>query len=235
MPPSSTAARLTGAPFMSLKIGLEVEFFATKNGKLIDAAEIGVPCDEYPLLVEARGEPFTCAFKAVASVRAEIERIVHLLKEKECRPLFVNWQERTPHVKALHEAILRRGLHKSVAWQNAHGAEVSKKNETHLAAGMHISFTNPLAFNYSVVHQHKFDGKEYPYNKPETHTYNQLFDFSKVFRQLESAFGADVDAAERVRGFYELKSDGRIEYRSLPATLIHSKGFTERLVAALAD
>lgn len=220
---------------MNLKLGLEVEFFATKAGKLVDAAEIGVPCDEYPLLVEARGEAFTCPFKAVASVRAEIERIVHLLKKQECKPSFVNWQERTPHVKALHEAILRRGLRKSIAWQNAHGAEVSKKNETHIAAGMHISFTNPLSFSYSSVQKHVFDGREYPYNKAETHTYNQLFDFSKVFRQLESSFGADVDAAERVRGFYELKCDGRIEYRSLPATLIHSKGFTERLVAALAD
>lgn len=222
---------------MKLKLGLEVEFFATQGGKIIDIGVLGLPSDDYPLLAEARGDPFDCPFKAVASVRAEIERIVHLLGKQTpvCRPKFVNWIERDDHVKALHEAILRRGcLKKSIAWQNAHGHSTSKKNETHISAGMHISFTQPREYHYSTLEEiNTIGGAKGLRRENKSFTYHPVFDYCQLFRRLEQEFGAEIDAAERTRGFYEIKPDGRIEYRSLPATLIQRKDFSERLSKAL--
>jgi hypothetical protein len=207
---------------MSYKIGLEVEFFAISKGKIVDASTSGLPHDEFPLLVEARGEPAQCPFKAVGSVRAEIARIRSLMKVSKLSPLMQNWVDKDDHYKVLAEAVQRRGIHKQISWENIHGSGLSKKNETHLAAGMHVSFTKSSSFRY--VDSDK---------REQAHSYNQLFDFSKLFRGIENEFGKEIDASERVRGFYELKPDGRIEYRSLPTTLILGRDFEERLSRAI--
>lgn len=205
----------------NLKLGLEVEFFATQKGKAIDVSQLSplVPTDEYPLLAEARGQPSTCSYQAVASVQGEIARMVGRLQSAKAKPLFIDWLKQDEHVQALHREALRRGMNKRINWQNLYGLLPSEKNKDHVPAGMHISFTCPVNFTHK-------DGSVV--------TANGMFDFYKVFLALEAEFGAEIDKSERVRGFYELKYDGRIEYRSLPATLIRDRKFPVRLARALA-
>ena len=97
------------------KYGLEVEFFGTKNGKLINCSAFDIPHDEYPLLAEARGSAFACMFQAVASVRGEIDRITHLMLSKGIKPLFIDWQKKDSQ---LDEDILREGFHNRIAYRN---------------------------------------------------------------------------------------------------------------------
>jgi hypothetical protein len=156
-------------------------------------------------------------------VRAEISRIKCEMKARKLSAMFANWIEKDDHYKVLAEIIQRRGIHKQIAWENMHGAGASKKNETHLSAGMHISFTKPQAFHYT-------DSEK----RTQVYNFNQTFDYPKLFRAIEKEFGKEIDASERVRGFYELKGDGRVEYRSLPTTLILDKNFEERLSRAIA-
>lgn len=196
-----------------MKLGLEVELFGTRKGEVVICGFEGIAADEYPILAEARGLPFNDSFQAVFSVKAEIEKIKENMLRLGIKPLFSNWIEKTNEVKQLNREILRRGIDKRISYENLYGLDVSDKNETHVSAGMHISFTNPYSFNVNGV----------------VKEYNALFDFVKLFRKIETEFTKEIKESERTPGFYELKGDGRIEYRSLPATLINTRDFANRL------
>ena len=43
-----------------------------------------------------------------------------------------------------------------------------------------------------------------------------MFDFVQIIRKLDEAFKGEIKAAKRLPGFYEIKPDRRVEYRSLP-------------------
>lgn len=201
-----------------MKYGLEVEFFGQNNKKeFVDVSLLGIPHDEFPLLVEARGEPNFDIYQAVFSVKAEIEKIVNLMNLNKITPVFLDWLEKDKQVKSVMTQILRRGIHKQISWENLYDLDVSEKNETHLAAGMHISFTD----EGSYLHE------------KGVFKYNKIFDFLKLFKKIEKEFGREIEASGRTKGFYEIKPDGRVEYRSLPATLILNKNFVRRLSGCL--
>lgn len=48
---------------------------------------------------------------------------------------------------------------------------------------------------------------------------NECFDYITIFKKLDEAFAEEIKEAKRLPGFYEIKSDGRIEYRSLPSNV----------------
>lgn len=204
---------------MSLTIGIEVEFFGKRKGKYeVLSKHDAIPTDGYPLLAEARGKPSKCPYQAVGSVRGEVDRIVSIMRGENIRPVFVNWVSHE-ETKVQHEEILRRGISKRTAWRNLSGLSLSAKNETHHSAGMHVSFTRPV-----TIHQEDGD--------LET---NGLFDYAHLFRALTLEFAAEMKEAERVHDFYEVKYDGRVEYRSLPATLIFQQSFAPRLARCIAS
>lgn len=209
-----------------LKFGLEVEFFglAIVSGKdvIVSAKEYGLPHDEYPILIEARGLPSCDVFQAVGSVDAEIKKIVALMKNKGVQPLFVNWFKRNPQTDKLHDSILRAGLTKTIAYQNLDNKSVSKMNKNHISAGLHISFTNERVFNYTNKDNNNLSIK-----------YNEIFDYVQIFRRIEKEFGDEIRVQKRTPGFYEIKGDGRVEYRSLPATAILLPDFSARLDKAI--
>ncbi len=209
-----------------MKYGLEIEFFAKRKKTYIDAGLSGLPHDEYPLLVEARGGVSTDIYQAIGSVRAEIKRILAIMAEKKIKPAFDDWAPREdPSVKAIRTEILRRGITKRVSHQNITGLVPSEMNDTHFAAGMHISFTNPQS------HGSYYTSKDC--NDRTDVVVNSMFDFPQIFLKISNEFKKEIEAAKRTPGFYELKSDGRIEYRSLPATLIHDRNFDYRLAKCL--
>ena len=204
-----------------MKIGIEVEFFLVKDGKIVNVAKAGLPSDEYPLLAEARGNPFDCVFQAVGSVRGEIDRIVSAAGKTGLTPLFADWVKKDDDVEKLYEDILRQGFSKHIGWRNLYGKKPSSKNKRFIAAGLHVSFTEQRSFGYHVN------------NQPQTFNYNSVFDYPHIFNNITKEFLPEIKASGRVEGFYEVKGDGRVEYRSLPATIIHSPNFVERLARCL--
>jgi len=205
-----------------MKIGLEVEFFLTKDGNIINVGKAGLPSDEYPLLAEARGNAFDCIFQAVGSVRGEIERIVSLASKIGATPLFSDWIKKDGLTEKLDEEILRQGFSKHIGWRNLYGKNPSSKNKRFIPAGLHVSFTQSKSFAY-ITSQ----------NQNQVFQYNSLFDYPHVFNNITKEFLPEIKASGRVEGFYEVKDDGRVEYRSLPATLINSQNFAERLFRCL--
>jgi hypothetical protein len=197
---------------MKLKLGLEVEFFGFQKGKPLDMRKNDIPCDNFSILAEARGNPFDSAYQAVYSAMGEIQKIKDLMKSKKIRPVFNDFLEKDAHVKYLISEMLpyTKGRLRSRNFVES----VKEKSDDVITAGLHISFTNPIV----VVNKN---------NYPET--VNELFDFLELFKRIEDEFYREIADSGRAFGQYEVKNDGRVEYRSLPATLIHKKDFATRL------
>ena len=92
-----------------------------------------------------------------------------------------------------------------VRYQNIYSFKDHRHSSSECPAGVHISFTKP-------AHIHRGD-------KEPLVTVNTLFDFVQVFKALDVAFKDEIIGAKRNPGFYEIKTDGRIEYRSLPSNV----------------
>ena len=196
-----------------MKYGLECEFFVAKQGtpetvKSVFEKETGfiligglpnqLTPDECGFLAEARGSAENGIRDAVFSLKADIYRL-----QQEAKKLSLTLIKE-PLLDVRREEIIksRRAFSKGViSYQNMYGYG-EHRNKNKKTAGIHISFTSPKSV-YGV------DGKLVSVE-------NVMFDFIQIVRKLDAAFAAEIKSAGRFPGFYELKGDGRIEYRSLP-------------------
>lgn len=183
-----------------MKFGLEVEFFLLDKLGTPMLVPSGVPKDDCGWLVEARGEPANSIYKAVGSVVAETAQIKALLA-KDFNDVLLDLK--TPWRKldqALLKAARRANSKGPVKYQNLYGHKDPAIGNVQ-TAGTHISFTNPRTY---------FDDSK------QTQEYYAFWDYRPLFEALDHRFLNEIRAARRRPGFYEVKSDGRIEYRSLP-------------------
>ena len=185
---------------MRLQIGLEQEFFVTgADGQLV-VVPAELPHDECGLLAEARGQPFNSPEEAVFSLAADVYRLKkHALSLNlvlSCDPsvMLITWLMRQRAAQ-----IYAKGL---VKQENLYGYEFHRNSASEQTAGKHISFTK----SHTIA------------TERGSFTVNEMFDWVKIFRGLDEAFATEIKEAKRNKGFYELKTDGRIEYRSLPAS-----------------
>lgn len=182
-----------------MKIGLEKEFFVKQNGNCI-VIPAKLPFDDSGLLTEARSQPFNNPEEAVFSLKADIFRIEQKVQSLNLQlsDIPVEKIPRDVHLEASRR--FTKGLTK---YQNLYGFKHHKNTSKETPAGIHISFTNPKSI--------------YDSESKKTVSYNGVFDFVSLFKFLDSQFVEEIKAAKRNPGFYEIKGDGRIEYRSLPA------------------
>jgi hypothetical protein len=147
-------------------------------------------------LVEYRGDPFTDPFDAVGSLVADKERVNRRLPVGS-EVSFVNHMTIPRPIKLAARRLHTKGL---IKFQNLYGKAPSSLDH----AGIHISFTSERTIDWNDNCHRR------------STTVNQLWDFARVFRELDKIYASEIKAARRVPGFYEIKDDLRIEYRSLP-------------------
>ena len=185
-------------------IGLEKEFFLVNSEGKPEIIPSNIPMDESGILAEARGQPFNNATEAVYSLMADIERL------KDTVDLFNNINHSKfylvdlPYMKVdrvTRIELSRRFTKPITKYQNLYGWTSHQNTINEHCAGIHISFTEQQTITLEA----------------KTITYNVLFDFPTIFRKLDSYFASTIKEAKRRQGFYEVKTDGRVEYRSLPA------------------
>lgn len=187
------------------KFGLEQEFFVFKNSKLTEIPKNSkLPNDESGYLAEARGLPTDNIRNAVYLLMSEADRIRSIARgeglELEEVPLAI-----IPNDMRLR---IRRRFGKGInSFENLYGFASHRNRITEGTAGIHLSITNQG--NY----QKYTNGNYY------TEYYNVMWDFVQLFRFLDNRFKKEIRESKRNPGFYEIKSDGRIEYRSLPANI----------------
>lgn len=178
-----------------MKIGFELEKFYLVN-KSVAVVPQSIPHDDCGWLVEYRGQPFYDPYEAVGSLVAEMERVKTLLPEGASTS-DAPYMNVPRAVKLSARRLYTKGVLK---FRNLYGKNPSHRDH----AGLHISFTSPLSIR----------------NKEDrTVVVNQLWDFSQAFRTLDTIYAKEIKTAKRVPGFYEIKPDLRIEYRSLPANV----------------
>ena len=193
-----------------MRVGLEKEFFLLKDGKPQSLATDtlqsfgSLPCDECGWLVEARGQPFNSIIEAVFSLKADIYRIENKvsklnsnLQTSDSLPYILSDEpimkvDRSTKLKC--SRYFAKGLTK---YQNLYGHESHRNSLSEATAGVHVSFTCEQTYrDRENVERH----------------YNPNWDWLQLFIKLDAAFAEEIKASKRRPGFYELKSDGRIEY-----------------------
>lgn len=187
-------------------IGLEREFLVANVGEANRFIVVpdGLPADECGLLAEARGQPFHSVEEAVFSLQADSYRLAKLFEAKGLVlvDLPIGKIDRNTRIEAARKYA--KGL---VRYANLYGYKAHRNNMAEQTAGIHISFTDPVTVT----------------GRDCNTTVNGLFDWASIFVGLDKAFADEIKAAKRNPGFYELKHDRRIEYRSLPNNVNFNK------------
>ena len=196
-----------------MRVGLEKEFFVVDEAGnpqvMVEDLQV-LPYDECGWLAEARGKPYNNIVEAVYSLNATIfvierqlanvneKRLINGLGGLKLSDAPVMKVDRKLKIKAARK--FAKGI---IAYQNLYGHDHHKNAQTEQMAGVHISFTEEGS--YTVDH------REYKYCKN--------FDWPQIFLALDREFKEEIAQSKRRPGFYELKPDGRVEYRSLPANV----------------
>lgn len=199
---------------MNLKMGLEKEFFVKNtDGEFVMPEQYGLSYDECGYLCEARGAAANDILTAVYNLKAEEHRL-HM----KANARFVVLDD-TPIAMLPKNMLLegrRRYVKGVISYRNFKGFTTHRNSAKEQIAGVHISFSNPVSL---PIKDNK--GKVTGYTD-----FLQNFDWMSIFWRLDIAFAAEIKAAKRNPGFYEMKPDGRVEYRSLPANVDLDKVIT---------
>lgn len=162
---------------------------------------VAIPHDSCGWLAEARGKPFADVVEAVFSLNADCHRLTKLAEQHQIKLCDDPVMEVPRAVRLEAQRKYEKGL---IKYNNLYGHTDHKTKGFDATAGVHVSFTCP-----SFVHSQ--DGK--------TIEYNSNFDWPAIFLALDDAFEEEIKGSQRHQGFYELKEDGRVEYRSLPSNV----------------
>ncbi len=185
-------------------IGLEKEFFLLDENGIPQIIPSQIPMDESGILAEARGKPSESGVEAVyllmAATRGVQRAVDQYNKANGTKLVLDDFPYRKIDRKTRIE-LSRRFTKPISKFQNLYGFDSHRNSHNEQAAGIHVSFTEQRTVETK-------EGKT---------TYNQLFDFPTIMRKLDVTFKDEIKAAKRRAGFYEVKSDGRVEYRSLPS------------------
>lgn len=184
------------------KIGLELEDFCmnANDEVILVPKDSGIPHDGCGWLIEYRGEPCSNIVEAVFSLRAAEYKAIALLQKHKVHGL------REPICKPSKDVRLaarRRFIKNKVSFNNLYGHKCHKNSLSEAVAAVHISVTLQEEGKYKPV--------------------NRIFDFADFIRYMDNAFAQEIKDSKRCPGFYELKGDGRFEYRSLPNNVNQEK------------
>lgn len=181
--------------------GLEKEYFLTDSkGKLIAVPTDKLPFDSCGVLVEARGKPYDNIREAIFSLLAEEDRIKTIVKNLGYNLIESPFEKIDKELKYLLMRTFDKG---TIKYNNLYGYLKHKTGENIINAGIHISITEPIRVK----------------RENDYHIVNKNIDWFRFFKYLDTCFKEEINQSRRNIGFYELKNDGRIEYRSLPNTI----------------
>lgn len=202
--------------------GLEKEFFiADPKGDLCTVPD-SLPMDSCGWLVEIRGEPGNSIEEAVDNLIKEERSVRRKVSALNCTLL------ENPFLK-LPKEILREALKKhrkeAPSYENYLGYENHNLEKGEQSAGIHLSIMDWEVikipeWDYKLYLVGSRDKSEVVVEKINQKTTEKKvcksFDFMKYFTALDYSFAKEIDETKRVPGMYEMKPDGRVEYRSLP-------------------
>ena len=182
-------------------IGFEKEFFVTKEKEVVVVPN-RIPHDDCGWLAEARSKPSGDVVEGVFSLKADEFRLRMLAIEEGLQLVATPFMKVPKEVRLAARREFSKGLteYQNLYGHTSHGLPLAMAD-----AGIHVSFT--------------FSRTKYYGKKNRKFEYNPVWDYPRLFGLLDRRFAMEIKLAKRRPGFYEIKPDGRIEYRSLPNTL----------------
>lgn len=190
-----------------LTFGLEKEYFVANSDGELTVVPQYMPHDDCGILAEARGNPCDSVVNAVYSLMAEEYRIKKQAKEKYKLTLLEYPLMTVPRDLKIEAS---REFEKSLTkYQNLYGYTRHLHKQSQHTAGIHVSF---------VATKSRTEFVQCTAKKQHAHSFTvpYLIDYAQIVRYLDEAFKKEIKATKRRPGFYEIKDDGRFEYRSLP-------------------
>ncbi len=177
------------------RIGLELEEFCVNGEKevILIPKESNIPHDGCGWLIEYRSDASKDIVDAVFSLRAHEYKTIETLKKFNVSGARIPVMKPNKTVRMAARKRFIKGL---VQFNNIYGHQCHKNTLAEAVAAIHISVT------FSVEGKHG--------------SINKVWDFPDFIRHMDKKFAEEISAAKRRPGFYEIKSDGRVEYRSLP-------------------
>ena len=186
-----------------LKFGFELEFFIvdtlTGQPTLVPP---DLPKDECGWLVEVRSEPHEHPLKAIHLLHAETQLVV---ERAERRGFQLKRQPRMEIPRALKVDAARQNGKGLLRFRNLYGHKTHRNSPKEATASLHVSITNAQRYSYRDK-----DNRELSF------TYPGFIDHAHLITTCDREFTKEIKESKRNPGFYEIKHDGRIEYRSLP-------------------
>ena len=220
---------------MKILIGLDAEFMALKKGKfafpLMERKLSGFGCDEMGHCLESRPEPAHEAQELIFNIMRSLARLPSGYR-------YVAENMITIPKKDYFELLKKQGGKEIPDCVNIYGKEILDDDaeydrETHrpLFCGMHVHISAYEEFEYGrydEVKKHCVPEMQKTYTELPKVTLVKLFD-KYIFDALKDDLRF-VAGRYRQPGFYEDKSHGGFEYRSLGST-----AFTPKRVAIIFD
>jgi len=197
-----------------INFGLEREYFLVHKETGIpimpEDLKLDLPIDSCGYLVEARGAAYTSIYSAVYSVLAIQQELEHKLESTDYK---LSLNPILSLSKDFLNQVSRRYSKGIVSYQNYMGHTNHRLKQNERTAGIHLSITDRQSYIKHVA----------PNHAPIEVFYNKNFDWFRWFMALDYEFEQEIRDSKRNKGFYELKFDGRIEYRSLPTNINFEK------------
>lgn len=184
------------------KIGLELEEFCVNNSGEITLIpkNSNIPHDGCGWLIEYRSEACKDIVDAVYSLRAAEYKAKRLLEKAGVSGLRKPVEKPSKDVRL---AARKRFIKNIVRFNNLYGHKCHRNTMTEAIAALHVSITISEESKYNRV--------------------NKIFDFADFIRYMDKEFAQEIKESKRRPGFYEIKPDGRFEYRSLPNDVDQTK------------
>lgn len=182
---------------MNFKYGFELEGFCTTSTGAVIIPPKNYPTDGFPGLVEIRTQGGD-----------DIEKQYFKLLSGVSKYLDVHFG-RHEHVFTPKEKVLLRARHSDkgeLSISNVYGKDPRHLGDRTLAS-FQINISNLLRGKNAIVRDGRLVTEPAQYG---------LFDFVPIVKRLDEEFANEIRAANRQPGFYAIKEEVRLEYRSLP-------------------
>jgi len=206
-----------------MNFGLELEFFVSKNGKIVPAHLATYNLDGNPLLGELRTDPKPTLAEAVFNMFM----LLHLEKEKlkgkgyqlEMIPEHKFSSSELKDFRADSGAMRLKNMESLKTFSIYPNGSTGKiLGVGHVKASLQINLSENSVKRYTYCEN---VGSKLITKDAELHV-STLFDYAKYIKEYDALFEKEIKDTARVKGVFAIK-DGvygkRIEYRSLPNTI----------------
>jgi len=207
-----------------MKIGIEFEFFVSKDNKIIPAYKATNNLDGNPFLGELRTNPENNILDAVFALKKLIFTEQLILSKKGFKMEIIPYHKFND-IELIEFRKDKDNLSKKEIevleefsiYPKGKLGKLLKRGE--VKASLQLNFTEHKKFDYPIYKKITVEDK-YRYEAEQIQKeYTCLFNYLSVIQKIDMFFKKSISDTKRVKGVYSIKPGifgDRIEYRSLP-------------------